>query len=573
MFRGPHVLAMVLVLSAAPVHADEIIGNSRVDAVTVFPGAAEVTRVAQVEVPAGSHAIILKELPANTVEDSVRVEGLSTGGLEVTSVDTRVIFVKQAGENGALDATERRRLTLELEKQKDERAALDGEIEAANTQKTLAQNLAQIPIVWSSKRPGNDQPGTASPDWPALFDLVGSKVSEVNAAIGKAKIRQRAVDERIKELEAQLNRQPAEETERLEVAVMVDAKSPVTANLVIRYQVPGARWLPVYDARLDTGGRSGEATLTISRRAEVTQETGEDWSNVDLTLSTTRPEGDTQAPQLTPVKVEFRPEPKPAPQPRAALPSARSLDMPEAAAPPGFAHAEPEDAFAARKSAVVAERGAAIEASAFQAAFRIPGKSSVTSGVGARRFLIASDTVKPVLRAITTPKESAAAFLHATFTHDSAAPYLPGRVALYRDGIFVGTGELPLLPSGEEHDMGFGTDDAIKVTRVSLRRARGETGIITSSNVDEQHYKITLTNLHDRPMPLLVLDQMPYSEDEKITAELLPITSQPVEMNYEDKRGVVAWSLEMKPKEVRELAFSYQVTWPAKRDVIMTSGN
>jgi uncharacterized protein (TIGR02231 family) len=572
MFRMPAVLAMMLVLLAASVRADDIIASSSVEAVTVFTEAAEVTRVAQVEVPAGSHVIILKDLPANTVENSVRVEGLSTGGLEVTSVDTRVIFVKQAGDNGALDDTERRRLTLELDKQRDERAALDGEIEAANTQKTLAQNLAQIPIVWSRQQTGGAQPANALPDWPALFDLVGSKVSEVNAAIGRAKIRQRAVDERIKELEAQLNRQPADETERLEVAVMVDAKSLVKANLVIRYQVPGARWLPVYDARLDTGGKSGEATLSISRRAEVTQETGEDWSDVALTLSTTRPEGDTQAPELTPVKVEFRPEPKPAPQPRAAAPSIRSLDAPEAAAPPGFAYAEPEQALAERKS-VVAERGAAIEASAFQAAFRIPGKSSVKSGVGARRFLIASDTVKPVLRAITTPKESAAAFFHATFTHDSAAPYLPGRVALYRDGIFVGTGELPLLPSGEEHDMGFGTDDAIKVTRVSLRRARGETGIITSSNVDEQHYKITLTNLHDRPIPLLILDQMPYSEDEKIIAELLPITSQPVEMNYEDKRGVVAWALELKPKQVREIAFSYQVTWPAKRDVIMTSGN
>ncbi len=534
---------------------------SRVSAVTVFAAGAEVTRTATVALEPGVTTILLRDLPASTIENSVRVEGSGDKPLEVGSVDTRTIFVKEAGAEGALNETERRRIETEIQTLRDERAALDGAIEAASAEKTLALNLAELPKSYAKAA----APAPAAPDWPAVFSLIGGKVAEINKIILDAKIKQRSLDERIKVLEGRLNEQPPEETERTEVAIMVEAADALTANLVVRYQVPDAQWSPIYDARLDTGGQGREPALTLHRRAEISQETGEDWVDVDLTLSTSRPGGETQAPSLTPILVDFRPEPRPSPItgiPRSMAPLA---EAPAAAVPSGAA------ADSAAK-AIVRERVATVEASPFQAVFRVSGRSSVVSGVGARKLLIGSETVKPVLKIVTTPKESAAAFLHASFTHDSPAPFLPGKVALYRDGVFAGVASMDLVPAGQDYELGFGLDDGVKVSRVSVRRAKGETGIISASNVDEQHYKITLNNLHDREMPILVLDQMPYSEDENIAVEVLPITAQPFEVNYDDKRGVIAWSLDLKPKEERELAFSYQIKWPAKRDVILRPG-
>lgn len=552
-------------------HAAELTVASRVSAVTVFAEAAEVTRRANVEVQAGVTTLLFRDLPASAVENSVRVEGSGSKALEVGSVDTRKVYVKQAGDQGALDESERRRIEGEIAKLKDQRTALEGQIEAANAQKALAENLAQLPVAWGKAgTPASAQPN-AAPDWPGLFELIGGKVVQVNDVILQARIKQRQLDEQIEVLEGQLNQQPPEEILRTEVAVMVEAQEPLTANLVIRYQVPQARWAPIYDARLDTGGKDREPGLTVFRRAEVSQDTGEDWKDVALTLSTTRPGGATQAPDLHPLRVQFRPEPKPLPRPAAPYAS-RSLKAPEAEAPM-MAQEGAADAELALQKQDLRERSALIEASAFQAVFQIPGASDIMSGVGARKLLINSETVKPSLKVVTTPRESAAAYLHATFTHDSPAPYLPGRASLYRDGVFAGVTMLKLLPAGQEYELGFGLDDAVKVSRVSVKRAKGETGIISSSNVDEQHFKITVHNLHDRAMPVLVFDQMPYSEDEKILVELLPITAQPFEMNYDDKRGVIAWPLDLKPGEERELAFSYQTTWPSRRDIIIRPGD
>ena len=62
------------------------------------------------------------------------------------------------------------------------------------------------------------------------------------------------------------------------------------------------------------------------------------------------------------------------------------------------------------------------------------------------------------------------AYLEAAFKHAEEAPLLPGRVALYRDGIFVGRGQMALTPKDEIVRLGFGADDKVKVAR--MRRAQ-----------------------------------------------------------------------------------------------------
>ena len=74
------------------------------------------------------------------------------------------------------------------------------------------------------------------------------------------------------------------------------ARRRVSCACAIRWRSAG--WTPIYDARLITGGKNKEASLTIARRASITQESGEDWTDADLTLSTTRPGGTTSAPEL-----------------------------------------------------------------------------------------------------------------------------------------------------------------------------------------------------------------------------------------------------------------------------------
>ena len=95
----------------------------------------------------------------------------------------------------------------------------------------------------------------------------------------------------------------------------IDLAAPAAtkATLRVTYAVRNARWTPLYDARLDTGAKDRKPALELVRRADITQSTGEDWSNVSLGVSTVRLARGGSAPELTSLIVQYPQAPRPAP--------------------------------------------------------------------------------------------------------------------------------------------------------------------------------------------------------------------------------------------------------------------
>jgi uncharacterized protein (TIGR02231 family) len=354
---------------------------------------------------------------------------------------------------------------------------------------------------------------------------------------------------------------PAEE-ERTEVKVHLEALAPVDADLVVRYQVPGASWSPLYDARLSTGDKTAAPTLSLVRRAEIRQNSGEGWDNAALTLSTTRPNASAAIPPLNTITVEFE-QPPPPPRPMAAAPMSddaslrrkeeveRDIAMAElAAAPPQAVEAQQAD----------------VIASPFQAMFAVPGRSSVPNTNEAKRVQLLVEKIEPQLGIKTVPSADPKAFLYATLLVPAGTPLLPGPVALFRDGTFVGTGDLPILSPGEKHELGFGADDLIRVKHALVEEKRGETGLISTSRTDVRMFKITVKNLHERPMAVTVLDHMPVSNNADIKVEPIGRTS-PTKTDVDDQRGVLAWDLKIDADEEAVVDFGYRVVWPSAKTI------
>src|SRR5204862_1125127 len=153
------------------------------------------------------------------------------------------------------------------------------------------------------------------------------------------------------------------------------------------------------------------------------------------------------------------------------------------------------------------------------------------------------------------------------FKQTDEAALLPGRVALYRDGIYVGRGQMALTPKDEIVRLGFGADDKVKVTRATVRKIEGSAGIISSAKTDEREYKITVRSGHERPIKAVIEDQVPTSETAEILVELLPVTTQPSERDVRDRRGVLAWSFEAAPGEAKEIKLGWRLRWPGDKVV------
>lgn len=550
--------AFILVTTClTPAFAADLKAPSHVDAVTVYPSGAEVTRVTEAHLLAGETTLILEDLPGELDAQSIRVEGVGGADLEIGSVDSKLIYLSTAAQDA-----ERKSLETEIETLGDERQALDQTLSDADYQKRLLLSLADKQLV-----PSSDEKSKAvdAAQLGSLLDLVSAKLNLISKTIHEAQIRQRDIDKQVNELNNKLAGIAPAQVAKMQVAVHLTAPAETNGTFKVRYRVGNAGWAPFYDARLTTPEKNQKSRIELVRRAEVMQSTGESWENVALTLSTARPLGATAAPDLYEEEIHIY-------EPLAARMKSESdalglsgNDAPATAAAPkkvGQLLNELED-----KKKDVIQKQAIVEMAGFQALYGIQGRVSVDNSGTSKKVRIATDDYDATLNALAVPKLDASAYLTAAFTIKGEAPMLPGTVNLYRDGVFMGQGALPLLSPDEEAKLGFGADDLIKVKRAEVKRKKGEEGLISTSNVEERAWDIVVKNLHAATIPVTVIDQMPFSANENVTIEPLAQMTPPTEKDLNKRRGVMAWRFDLESKAENTIKFGYKVAWPQNMQV------
>ncbi len=534
--------------------AADIATMSKIDAVTVFLDGADVSRILDVAIEAGEHSLILSDLPGDIDPQSLRVEGVGGAGLDISSVDSKLNY-------GSPDAGNAQRVALEksIQDLMDERTTLDQVVADADYQKRLLMSLADkqlMPALSTELVKAVDAAALGG-----LLDLVGAKLSVISKTIHAAQIRQREIDKATQDLQNQIAMVSPEQKTTTRVAINVTAETKATGKLKVSYRIGNAGWRPFYDAKMKTPTKAMGAKLELIRRAEVMQATGESWNDVSLTLSTARPGGATQAPdmfehelyaglpEIAPAQVDAA---KPAPMAMAR----NGLEM------------KKEDFIAqmndssAPAELEIKQKQAVMEIAGYQALYTIQGRVSVDNSGTAKKVRIGSETYDASLNAIVVPRIDASAYLTAAFKVAGDGPLLPGNVNLFRDGVFTGQGMLPLLNPTEEAKLGFGVDDLIKVKRAEVKRITGEEGIISSSNVETRAWDIVVKNLHDVKVPVTMIDRVPFSANEDVVVATLSGMTEPSVRDLNKRRGVHAWQFDLEPATEMTLKTGYKVTWP-----------
>src|SRR6201996_9361414 len=545
-------LVMAAAFAATPLFAADLDASSVIDAVTVYPDGASVTRVITLDLPSGDNTLVAKEFPLSLDRASLRVECGAGENLTIGAIDTRTPKPVAPANLSEIDK--------QIEALKDQRADLDGAIAAAQARRKFAEHFAE------SSPAGLGDKGEARPlaEWRAAFGAVAEEVASADTAIRDAQRKQRDLDRELARLQQDRIFKPPG---KLEVRIDLATAAATKATLRVTYSVKNAHWTPLYDARLDTGAKDRKPALELIRRAEITQATGEDWSNVTLGVSTVRVARGGDAPDLNSVLVRY---PEPPRQEVLSRSASESFDSPRAQRllPPPAPAAAPVGAVAEMAKKADEEQATA-EIGAFQASFKIPGRVSITAGQGARALRVSSATIAPDLVIRSVPVLDPTAYLEASFVQNEDAPLLPGRIAIYRDGMFVGQGRMAAAGKDEKVRLGFGADDKVKIERAVLKRNEGSSGLIVTSKVDERAFRTSVRNGHEFPIKVAIDDQLPVSESDEIAVELLTSSTPPTTTNLHDKRGVLEWAFEAKPGESKDINFAWRIRWPKDKGVGM----
>ncbi|PDT70821.1 hypothetical protein CO683_08390 [Bradyrhizobium ottawaense] len=542
-------LVLVTMAASSPSWAADLDAISAIDTVTVYPDGATVTRVITVDLPSGDSTLVAKDFPLGLDASSIRVEGEGGAKLTIGTIDAR--SPRAAPVN--LPELEKR-----IEALNDQRADLQGAIDSANARRKFAEHFAETSPA------GIGDKGEARPiaEWRAAFAAVGEEIASADTAVRDATRKTREIDRQIAQLEVERKAKPPS---KLEVRMDVAAAAAMKATLRVTYAVRNARWMPLYDARLDTGAKDRKPQLELVRRAEITQSTGEDWSNVTLGVSTTRISRGGSAPELHSLVAQYPQVPKPL-----AAGSVSDLARPAPVLRQMQSPAMAKIAEAAEPRERADEQQAIAEIGDFQATFKIPGRVSLGAAEGAKSLRIAAMTVPADLAVRAAPVLDPTAFLEASFKQTDDSALLPGKVAIYRDGVFVGRGKLSASAKDDIVRLGFGADDKVRIERAVLKRNEGSAGLlVTTSKTDERTFKTTIRNGHDFPIKVAIEDQLPVSESEDIVVEMLPATTPPTASNIRDRRGVLEWSFDAKPGEVKDINFAWRIRWPKDKSMVI----
>jgi uncharacterized protein (TIGR02231 family) len=536
-------------LACATANAADIEARSRIDAVSVHPDAALVTRSFDVDLPEGASNVTLRGLPFMLDPASLRVAGSGGAAVSIGAVEARVAPADVKTESGN---------DGRLKQLRSDRAGWQVTLDALTGKQAMIARYAQA----SPEKLGDDKPLDIG-QWNAAFDTVGNALAKVGDELRSARVRAQEIDEEIKALETARPRPPQKPPLR-DVAIALNATAATKGSFTISYRVSGASWRPAYDAWLDTGGAGRKPGLDLVRRAQVVQNTGEDWSDVTLTLSTNRALRGSAAPDVQPERLAFWEQPVPMAagmaRREAPAPAMKSMQMDAA---------RPANEVAAAPPVAAVEQQATLDANAWQASFVAPGRVTVPADGATKSFALTKKHYDPALTVKTAPALDPTAYLEAHLTNDEDAPLLAGPVTVQRDGAFVGQGQMAFVAAGDGFDIGFGADDRVKVTRVPVKKKENEPTWYNQTKIDTREFKTTVKNLHDFAIRTVIVDRIPFSDNTAITIETLPQTTPPTDKQVGDRRGVMSWTYDLAAGEQKDVRLAWRMKWPADRDVTL----
>lgn len=518
--------------------------NSNISAVTIYPDSARITRMVTLDLAAGETKVILPGLPLQMDATSLRVSGSSTTPVSLGSVQ-----LAEQLSSEAVQAKEHQ-LEEEIRRWQEKRQ------EVADSKTRAEQQLAFIRAT-GMQQPNKDTPAqgtTALPltQWQQAWQTLETATAEAQTKVRTADKTLQEFDRGLAQLQAQLEQIATGETSNRTASLYVKAAQASSLTLSLSYQIPAAHWSPVYEAELD----SSTGKLQFKTQAAIQQNTGEDWSNVKVNLSTLRPTASANLPELNSWVISLYE------QPVVSEAAADTLRMTAAneAMPAPQAAPMPTTLAKERPAMKMLEENSALVNSRYNVEYQVPGALTLTSGSDTRRVTLESQTLDAKLQLSSAPRLDPRAILTTEAAYQGQAPLIPGTVALYRDGNFIGNSQLAELKTGELMKLAFGEDDRVKIRFQPIPEKTTQPGLLSSRKRLDYSYQVIIQNEHTEARSVKLYDMLPVPNNSDIS--VTPTGDIPSAKDVDNKKGVNTWVRELAAGAKVELNYGYSISYP-----------
>ncbi len=533
--------------------------NTTISNVTVYPSKALVVRQGTAKIKPNKNTIEISNLPISLDPSSVRVKGLSLTGTMIEGIDIEKISHKKSIQP-------KQDLLDKLQELEDKLTKINDEILFLKARQDSDGELENLFVKDFSRYYSR---GTISLDqFAALRTQLQKEHRENKERDVKLNREKRAIEREIEIITNEIeNKNVSYKPDDYLLSVFLNNPSTDKEDefqLEFSYIVSEANWKPMYDFRAET--KKGE--ILVDYFGIVTQRTGEDWNEVDLTLSTASSSIVTTIPEVQPWYLDiFTPDPSPksrsAPQIRLshAMKKTGAPDSPQAV---GAALMELEVEEAMPEPEVAKSITATIEDTGEAQIFTIPKKESIPSDKKPHQVLISQISNPLENDFLAIPAVLSDVIHRGKMTNESNLIFLPGEIRLFEGNEFIGKTRIKQIAPTEEFTLALGITSKIKVKRKISSQHLEKKGMIAKTRIRNIEVTIEATNNRTEKTKLVIKDRIPTSRHEDIKVKIVKLNPTP---KKKTKLNICTWSLYLDPQEKIELKQVYEIENPVEKAI------
>lgn len=499
--------------------------SSNVDAVTVYLTGAEISSSAVVNIEKGKSTILFTGLSPVLDARSIQIS-VEPADVTILSVSSRTNYL-----SGKTDNPKIKILKDSLEILSDELVIIQMRRETFVKEKDL---------LFKNQSIGGTENGVKVEEIEKSADFFRARSNEINEEIFKINKREIKITEtknllnrQLSELNAQYNPPSSE----IEVCLMSPKTSKITFD--IRYMVYGCGWAPSYDVRVE--GISHPVHLIY--RANLFNNSGVDWNDVKLKLSTAEPGKGASKPVLEKWSLNY------------ASDVSRSDVYNEINRNQRITIDEDMEG----EGRVVYET---VQVEELAAEFEIKTPYTILSDSKTYTVDVNEFDLPATYESYCVPKMDRDAFLLARFSDWNQLNLVSGTASVYFAGTYIGQTIINTATVADTMSVSLGRDKKILVKRTQ-KMEKSKRQIIGNSVKETYQYEIIIRNNRKAPVKITVQDQVPISQNNDIDVNIIEISGA----KYDEMSGILTWVLVIGEGETKSLTLSYSIKYPKNKNV------
>ncbi len=524
-------------LSPLIILANDIDVESAITEVSLFRDGALVTREGTFNAPAGKSILVFKNLPAQVDSSALRANFIETANGLIRNA--KIFRPEESEESDSIKSIRDRLDAAKKDKERQLRIYSEAKADiefASDMRESFAAEFGKI----------DEGESLSLEQAKELNAFVRRTQADAYQTIDQSENAMRDIDDRIKEIETEL-REAVEKAALLssiaEVEIEMDSAGEV--GIALSYLANNARWAAQYELRASPD----QGSLDFGYFASVWQHTGENWSDITLSLQTNQASRQGNVPEPPPLvvrKIEDYYRGRAASQEEALELSPFSVD-----------------AASAKSARPANQQQVAVTASTVSFQATIPGQITVSSSKDSSAYKVLEDSIEAEFWSESVPRLQLDAYLRAKLRNTLPLPILPGQALAFVDGKLSSKVYLEKILPDEETDISLGVDGNIIVKRTEGAQKDSDSGFIDKTTTLNREYRNEVVNQHNVAHKVIIVDQFPIAQNSKIEIRRnAPKDSDVVIDEENENNGIFQWEAVLQPKAGRTFTTAYDVVYP-----------